>query len=790
MLHDAIYAIRSLRRRPLLATIAAVTLGVGIGGATAVFSVVEAVVLRPLPFGEPDRLVRIYEVTPEGLPFSVSGPNFLDLSGHVGTLGAVAAFRDPAPVVLRDREEPARVSALAASASFAAVLQVQPALGRFFDREGDRRGGARQVVLSDAVWRDRFGGDPSILGSAVRLNEEVFTVVGVMPRGFDFPAATDLWLPLAADTERERDNKELTVIGRLSANASVEALRGELRALAARVSDANPESNRGWTFDAVPFDDWIVSPRHRQAVWVLFGAVGLLLLLACANVANLLLAHGSARLGEMRIRAALGASRSRITRQLLLESAGLGLLGTIVGILVAMWSIAAVQALGADRLPRLEGARINAVVLAFAGIGGLVSCFVAGLAPAFHLARVDLRSGLDTGIRHTPRRHPMRHALVVVEVALALVLLVGAGLLAGSFVRLIRSDPGFDASRLLAMSVDVPTSRDAKDFVAGLLERSRTIPGAANAAATSTSPFRQFGFSNNVTPEDRAASAPPSGLVQAGWRSVTPGFFDTLGVPVLAGRSFDARDENGRERVVVVNESLARLLWPSDDAVGKRVFWGGTTGRPRTVVGVVADFEDVALGGTGQPVLFVPHAQVPLPGMTLLVRTPLEPASLVPSLRDLVRALEPSLPPPEVLPVSDSRSAATAGARFNAALLASFAVIAFVLAVTGVYGMLSFTAIERRRELAVRMALGASGSDVVRLLVRRGVTLAAVGALVGIGAALALTRTLRALLFEVTPTDPWTFLSASLALIAAATLASYLPARRAAQADPVRVLNS
>jgi predicted permease len=793
MLHDVVYAFRTLRRRPLLATIAAITLGVGVGGATAVFSVVDAVVLRPLPFGEPDQLVKIHEITPEGVPFSVSEPSFLDLSGAPTRLVRVAAFRDPARMVLSDRSEPSRVSALAASASFAEVLQVPPALGRFFDREADRPDASRQVVLGDRLWRDRFSADPSILGSAVRLNDEVYTVVGVMPRGFDFPAATDLWLPLGADAQGERDNKDLTVIGRLQPGASIESLRTDLRAFGARVSDANPEANRGWTFGALAFDEWLVSPRLRYAVWVLFAAVGLLLLLACANVANLLLASGMARSGEIRIRAALGASRSRITRQLLMESVGVGLLGTIVGIFVAMWSISAVQMLGADRVPRLDEARVNGLVLGFAAVAGLVSCFLAGLAPAFHGSRVDLRTGLDTGSRHTAGPHTLRHALVVVEVALALVLVVGAGLLGGSFVRLVSSDPGFDAGRLIAMPVEAPASRYADDrlvrFVEDVLERSRAIPGVEHAAATSTSPFRQFGFSNNVTPEDRAASAPASGLVQAGWRSVTPGFFETVGVPVLAGRVFDTRDQDGRERVVVVSESLARLLWPDGDAVGKRVFWGGTTGRPRTVVGVVADFQDVSLGTSSGPVLFVPHAQVPLPGMTVLVRTPLEQAALAPALRELMRTLDPSLPAPGVLAVSDSRSAAAAGPRFNTALLAAFAVIAFVLAITGVYGMLSFTAIERRRELAVRMALGASGSDIVRLLVSRGVALTAIGGVIGVALAVALTRVLRSLLFEVTPTDPWTFLAATLALIAAATVACYLPARRAARVDPVRVLN-
>lgn len=314
------------------------------------------------------------------------------------------------------------------------------------------------------------------------------------------------------------------------------------------------------------------------------------------------------------------------------------------------------------------------------------------------------------------------------------------------------------------------------------------MPGVASAGASSTNPFRQYGFTNNVTPEDRAASAPPSGLLQAGWRSVTPGFFETIGVPLVAGRDFEAGDRAGGERVVVVSRSLARMLWPDGNAVGRRIFWGGTTGRPRTVVGVVADFQDVQLEAAGAPMLFVPHAQVDLPGMTVLVRTPLDAGSVVPALRDAVRGLDPALPAPDVHLVSASRSAAAAGSRFNAALLGSFAAIAFVLALTGVYGMLSFTAVERRRELAVRMALGATGRQIVHLLLVRGVSLTAAGAILGLGLSAALTRVLRSMLFEITPTDPLTFAAASVALIAAATVACYLPARRAAEADPLTVL--
>jgi putative ABC transport system permease protein len=342
------------------------------------------------------------------------------------------------------------------------------------------------------------------------------------------------------------------------------------------------------------------------------------------------------------------------------------------------------------------------------------------------------------------------------------------------------------------MSLEVSPARYPDDRLAGfyrdLLERVRGVPGVASAAATSTDPFRQFGFTNNVTPEDRAASAPPSGLVQAGWRSVTPDFFETLRVPVIAGRTFGEHDRAGAERVVIVNQALARQLWPEGDAVGKRIYWGGTTGRTRTVIGVTADFQDEQLDAAARPMLFVPHGQVDLPAMTVLLRTPLDAAAIAPALRTTVRSLDPALPAPDVQDIRASRSAAAAGPRFNTALLGAFAAIAFVLAVTGVYAMLAFTAVERRRELAVRIALGASAQEIVRLLVAGGLALAAIGIVLGLTLAAGITRVLRSLLYEVAPTDPWTFSGAALALLGAAAIACYLPARRAGRLDPLTVL--
>jgi putative ABC transport system permease protein len=794
MMHDLRYALRNLQRHRSLAAVAVLTLGLGIGGATSVFTVVDAVVLKPLPFDDPDRLVRIWELTPDGDRFSVSDPTYLDLRSASQMLQGVGAYRElGTTMVLADGGEPQRIVGVQIAAGAADVLGVRPIIGRMFSADADRaRSAERQVVLGDGLWRRRFGADPQIVGRTITLDGGPSLVTGVMPPGFDFPAGAEAWVPLRADAERDRGDKELAVFGRLAPGTTLAQVRGELRDIARRLSAAHPESNRGWSADAVPFNDWMVSPGVRDAVWVLFGAVALLLLLACANIANLLVADAANRRGEMRIRAALGAGRGRLVRQLLTESALLALVGTAVGVLMASWAVEAVAALAAGRVPRVEGLHMNATVLLFACVAGIASCLVFGIAPAVHSARFDLRGGMDEGSRYSASSRRIRHTLVVAEVGLALMLLVGAGLLANSFIRLTHVDPGFDAEAAVAVPIDLPSARYPDDRVAlfynDLLSRMRAIPGVDAAGATSTNPFVQFGFSNSITPEERAAEAPPSGLVQAGWRSVTPGFFEALRIPVVSGRVFAETDRAGAERVIVLSQSLAKRLWPNGDALGRRVYLGNTTGRTRTVIGVTGDISDVRLEVKPGSMYFVPHAQVDMPAMTLVLRTTLESASVAASIRTVMRDIDPQLPAPSVQTIAANRAAASAGPRFNMTLLAAFAGIALALAVSGVYAMLAFGIAERRREIAVRLALGAGRDGIMRLVLKSGLLLAATGVAVGTLASLAMTRVLGSLLYGVGSTDPATFLAAATALIAASALACYLPARQAARLDPLAIL--
>jgi predicted permease len=792
VLDDIRYAVRSVRRRPLLAIAAIVTLALGIGGTTAVFTVVDAVILQALPFREPERLVRVWELTRDGDRFSVPAPTYLEIARTSRTLQPVAAYRDPVREVLEVDGRAQHISVVRASASFTEVLSVPPRLGPMFTRADDQpNAAARPLIIADGLWRTHFNAAEDVIGRVVNIDGNPYHVAGVMPQGFDFPGTTDAWIPLGADPAADRGDKELAVIARLAPGATHAQVAGELREMASRWSQQFPESYGGWSAEAVPFPEWVISPRYRDAVWVVFGAVTLLLLLACANVANLLLAQAMSRQGEMRVRTALGAQRGRLVRQLFVEACVIAALATIIGALIAVWSIDAVRAFSGGVLPRLDALAVNGRVLMFACAAGLISCVTFGLVPAAHATRVDLRFGVEEGFRYTARSHGARHGLVIVEVALAMLLLIGAGLLANSFVRLLNVDPGFDVATTYAIPLaigSIETERAPEHFYADLIDRVRSIPGVTGVGATATNPFRQYGFSNSVTPVERAGEAPASGLIQAGWRSVTPGFFDAMRVPIIAGRPFADHDQDGSERVVILSQSLAQRLWPGESAVDKRIYWGGVSGTPRTVVGVVGDIRDVQLDAQATPLVFVPHAQVPIPDLTLIVRSSEPLDRLAPLLRQTVRESGAKLTPP-VYPLSDSRRTTTLAPRFSMALLVGFAVVALTLALIGVYALLAFVVSERRREMAVRIALGASSASITRAVLRSGLTLSLTGAACGIAAAVVATQTLSRLLYDVTPTDPVTYMAATAVLVLAAAFASYLPARQAARVDAAAVLN-
>ena len=803
VLQDARYALRALRRTPGFTVVAVLTLALGIGATTTIFSVVNAVVLRPLPFQDPGRLVRVWDTNPHGGDFSTSDATYLDLRERNRSFVEMAAFSDTRRSLVltglcaRDSGdcEPERLQSAAVTASIFPLLGAAPSLGRTFTTMEDRPSGdSRVVLLGYDLWVHRFGSDPRLLGRGITLDGQSYTVVGVMPAGFAFPSPAELWVPLVVDRRRDRDEHDLTVIGRLGPGMTLDRASADLQRVAGELGTEYPRTNADWGVRVVSFSDWMIGPQLERAVFVLLGAVGFLLLMACANIANLLIARGSARQAEVGVRAALGASRARLAGQFLTESVLLALIGAAAGLGIASWATALVRTLGPANIPRLRDVGMDAQVLGFTLILALGTSIIFGLAPALQISRVELQATLRQGARGAiPRgRTRIRSVLVVVQIALAMVLLVGAGLMFGSFLRLQSVPVGFDASNVLTVPLQLPEERYADEtrqaFFESVRARIASIPGVQYVGATSTDPLRQWGFSNDVTPEDRAAEAPAGGFMQAGWRSVTPGFFRAMGIPLLQGRLLTDADGAGGTQPVVITRSMASRLWPDDDPIGKRLFWGGTDGAPHTVVGVVGDIRDVQLDADPAPLLFLPYGEVPVPGMTLVIRTAGDPASVAGAVRREINAEDRELPLPEVSSLAESRSAAVAEPRFRMLLLAGFAAAALLLATIGIYGVMAFTVAQRTREIGVRIALGAHTRRVFALVLRQGMVLAGIGVIVGLAGSLAVTRFLQSLLFGISATDPVTLVAVALLLGAVTLIGAYLPARRAARIDPIVAL--
>ena len=794
LLTDLHSALRQFSSRPGATFLAVLALAAGIGGATAIFSVVDATLLRPLPYPRASELARIWERTPEGGDFSSAEPTFLDFRERSRAFDAVAAMRVVHPS-LTGAGEPARLDAAVVSPSLLPMLGAQAAHGRLFTAADEAPGGAARVaVLSDELWRERFGADASIIGRAITIDGESHTVRGVLAERFAFAPSVQLWLPLAASAGAERDNRDLDLIARLKPGVAIAEGERDLARVARELAAEHPRSNGGWGVRVASFSDWLLGERYRRTLWVLLGAVGCLLLLACANVANLLLAQGVAREGELGVRAALGAGRVRVMRQLLTESLLLALAGGAGGVLIAVWGVSALGALAPEGGTRLAAVAINGRVLAFTLGVAVLTAVLFGLVPARRAARVDLTGILAVGARlgGSVRGRNLRDVLVVAQVALAVVLLAGAGLMLTSFRRLANVDTGMAAEQVLTVPLQL-TARSyeeerQREFVRQAVERLAALPGVRAAAATVTNPFREYGYANDVTPAEQAANAPSSGLLVAGWRSVTPDFFRTLGVPVTGGRPFDARDREGAEEVAIVSASLAGRLWPGTNAVGRSLFWGGTDGTPKRVVGVVRDVRDRTLDSEPQPMLYLPYAQVPMATVTLVLRAEGEPGRHAAAVRGAIWAIDPNLPIPEVTPLAQNREAQAAGPRFRALLLATFAAVALLLAALGVYGVMAFAVAQRTREIGVRMALGARPAAVARAVLARGFALTMAGLVLGLAASVVVGRLAASLLYETSPNDAPTLGAVAVVVAATAIVATWLPSRRATRVDPVRAL--
>lgn len=790
---------RSLLRRPVVHLVVVATLALGIGAATAVFSLVHGVLLAPLPLRESARLMRVHDVTPQGAVFSTALPTYRDLRAieAFDGIGAMSEITDG--LVLSGEGAPVRVQAAAMTASLLHLLAPPTVRGRLLQLAVDEPGNVvREVVLSHRLWTERFGARDAIAGEVVRLNDQPYTVVGVLAPDAGFPTAADVWVPLSGSPAivdmDGRDDRWLSVIARLRAGRSEGAAREQLQAFAERLAEVYPQAQAHWQIDLLPLQASLVSPPQRLVLWTLAGAVTCLLLLACANVAGLLLIEAIRRDGEFRLRAVLGASASRLAVQLLVESAALAAAGTVLGVALAYWLVALVRSQAVSLMPQLTRVSVDGTALSTSLVLAAVCCLLIGTAPGLRVATIDLNAGLGgAGQAIRAGRSRVRRALVVVEVGLAMTLLAGAALMATSFARLSATASGLDIRRVAAVPLDLSGARTAEasaSLVQTIEARLADHPLVEAVGVTTTYPWRQFGFSNTVTPIEQASTAPPTGLLPAQWRAVTPGFFAAAGIAVLRGETFDDAVRADSPRVVVVSRTLVERLWPDADPIGRQILWGGTTGTPRTVIGVVDDIRDVRLDAPAEPLLFVPHAQTPVPTVTMLVKSRTSTDAVTPVVRDAWQALVPHLPVPEVTALASSRSAVTTRPRLAAAALSGMALIGVVLATSGIYALLAFSVAMRRRELAVRMAVGSSPAGVTRLVVADGLRLALAGIAIGATLSVVIGDAIRDAFYGVSATDPGVLTVVAAFLLMSALAASYLPARAAARTDPAEVLRS
>ncbi|MGI8498719.1 MAG: ABC transporter permease [Gemmatimonadaceae bacterium] len=807
-LQDLRYAVRSLARSRGFTTVAVLVLGLGIAANTAIFSVVNGVLLKPLPYANPDRVVMLWSHWENWPQTWVSPPEFADYTRELRSAEHVAAF-DYGSRNLTGGDRPERIRAAFGSGELFPTLGAHAAVGRVFTASDDVPGAARVAVLSDGLWRRRFGGDLSMLGQTIRLSDSTVTVIGIMPAAFelplDFGQPVDLWMPLALGIPDpgERGNHGLNVVARLRAGTSIESAQRELDGLTTRLRATYPR-DYGAQFGAslVPVKTQVVG-KIGPALLVLLGAVGFVLLIACANVANLLLARAESREREIAVRTALGAGRGRIVRQLLTESAVLALAGGTLGLLLAVVGLRALIAMAPASVPRIAEVGIDARVLAFTIAVAMTTGILFGLAPALHATRGNLHGSLKSGARGGTAGGPrlrLRRVLAIGEIAVSLVLVIGACLLVQSFARLRNVDPGFDPERVLTMRVSLaparyPSGREVRAFYRALIDRARSLPGVQSVGAVRVLPMTSVIGDWGFAIEGRQTAAGAPSYSQGDWQVVTPDYFRAMRIPVKRGRSLSDADDDRAPGAIMFNDALAAKVFPGDDAVGHRVRMGGDTVW-RTIVGVVGNVRHRGLDEEARPELYLPHAQWPTANgptqraMVLTLRTAGEPTMVAGALRREVRALDPDVPVSEMQPMVDVLGSWVGERRLTMLVLGLLAATALVLAAVGTYGVLSYTVAQRTREIGIRIALGARSHDVVTMVVRQGTTLAVAGVLVGTLAALLLTRLLAGLLYGVPARDPLTFAGVAALLLVTAIGATYVPALRATRVEPTEALRA
>jgi predicted permease len=795
---DLRYSVRMLLKKPSFTAVAVLALAIGIGANSAIFSVVNAILLRPLPYRNFQRISMIWMDNPKlGVTEDWhSYPNYIDYKEQNQTFEDMAAFNDRI-FNLTGAGDPVRVVGVWASASLFSVLGVEPALGRSFTEGEEEPGKDLVVVLSNGLWQRRFGGDPGIVGQAINMNGANRTVIGVMPASFAFPEKrTEVWIPLALTPQRKQARTLISfkAVGRLKPGISIAQAQADLGPIAKRIDDEYFQSEYG--INLVKLSDQ-ETHKVRPALLILLGAVAFVLLIACANVANLLLARAAIREKEIAIRLALGAGRSRIVRQLLTESAVLGIVGGAVGLLLAVWGLDALLALSPADVPRLDQTGIDIRVLAFTLAVSLLTGLIFGLVPALQASNADLNDALKEGGRGTTggmRGIRIRNLLVVSEIALSLVLLVGSGLLIRSFIRLQQFELGFNPEHLLTMRIQLPGSKyrepnQIAGFYKQLLERMEAKPGVQSAGAISSIFLTDTPQSTSFTIEGRPAFTGMESI-EVPFDSVSTDYFRVMGIPLLAGREFDEHDAIGTTPVAIINQTFARRFFPGEDPVGKRYVYGGPSPENKwiTIVGVVADMRRTGFDRPVRPETFLPQFQNPANALTIVARTSGDPASLAGALRDEVWAIDKDQSVFDIKTMRQTLSEMLSQRRFNTLLFGIFAAVALILAAVGIYGVMSYAVAERTHEIGLRMALGAQTSDVLNLIVRQGMRLAIIGLAAGLAASFALTRVMSTLLYGVSATDPLTFILIPVVLAGVALAACFVPARRAMRVDPMVAL--
>jgi putative ABC transport system permease protein len=786
--HDLRHAVRWLRCNPGFAVAALLVFGLGIGAATATFTVVHAVLLRPLPFESPERIIRIWS-SPSGrnLPFfSVSAPDVEDWRIRATTLAQVAAYDRQVPLTLTDAGEPEHVTGAQVSRELFELLGVKPATGRWFDPAEDRPGsGARVAVIAHGLWQRRFAGRADVIGTQLHLDEQAWTIVGVMPPGFAVPNnPAEIWLPLQLVVDpAKRDDRRLRVLARLREGSDVDEAARELTQIAAVLAREHPKTNHTWTVTVRPLTETVVSDTFRRALLIVGGAVTLLLLIACANVASLLLSRATTRAREMAVRMALGASRGALVRQMLTESLVLAVTGGAIGVLLAMWGLDALATLAADSIPRADEISMRPVVLLFACGATTAAAVVAGLVPALGTSRSRLealRVRETSGGRATNRA---RDVIVIGQIAIAMVLLVGAGLMVRSYVHLQQRELGFVADDLLVVDVAPPSGTPPLPFYEALASRLGAIPGITTAAFGSSLPFAGPNSANIVAIEGR--TFPEGEAPDTDFRAVSPSYFRALGIPLLRGRTF----ARGDSAAAVINLTAARRFFPDQDPIGRRIRLGSTPWA--TVVGVAGDARYLGLNDSGEdtrPMLYVPQELAPRPVMTIALRTAVPPDTLMTAVRSAIVSAAPRQPISRIERMDAILATVRGPQLFNTTLLVTFAWIALVLAAAGLWALIAHLVSRRTHEIGVRVALGALPRDVLRLTAGRGLGLALVGIAIGLAASAGMTGIMARVLFDVSPSDPATLAGVSLTFVAVAAAASVLPARRALRIGPAEAL--